>query len=156
MQTHLSSSCNKSSKGEKVRARLLMMSLQQMRKHLDPLKSARGYRAVRQTRAQATRHTCTCCPACNYCLWDGLGKRGVGHLQLKQGYCKLSIIQRVQMFNLSRSVTPPNDSIFETQLRTRFYKMTTKTYFSHQSVHCSRLHSKCRIFQLYAGVIFPV
>ena len=153
-QTCFSSAQNKSSKGDQVWRRLLVMSLQQTSKHLASIKVCDGIQAVRQPRAQATRHTCTRCSACNYRLWDDLGKRGVRLLKLQQGYCKLSIIQssNVQFISICRTAEWLNRWSTAAYI---FLQDDNKTYFSHQSARCSRLHCKCRIFQKYARVKFP-
>lgn len=79
-----------------------MMSLQQMRKHLASIRVCDGLHIQGCTAAASAGHTTDVhtlhrCTACNYGLWDGLGKRGVCHLQLKRGYCKLSIIQSLNV-----------------------------------------------------------
>lgn len=81
-----------------------MTSLQQMRKHLASIRVCDGLRIQGCTAAAAASaghttdvHRLHRCAACNYGLWDGLGKRGVCHLQLKQGDSKLSIIHSLNV-----------------------------------------------------------
>lgn len=101
-----------------------------------PLKSVMEFRAVRSRECRP--HDVHMLHRLQLLPMGCSGGRGVCHLKLKQVYCKFSIIRRGRAFNLSRSVTPPNGSIFETQLHTYFYRMTTKTYLSHQSIRCCR------------------